>query len=53
MSYFSYDGSNLFAGICNATDLAESHLFEHGGHPAMFSNLEEFVSLCDEFTGRV
>ena len=45
--------ANLFADICDATDLAESHLFEHGGHPAMFSNLEEFVSLCDEFTGRV
>ena len=39
----------LFADICCRTCMAKSHIFEHGGHPAMMSNMEEFVALCDEF----
>lgn len=39
----------LFADICSRTRMAQSHVFEHGGHPAVMSNMEEFVSLCEEF----
>lgn len=39
----------LFAEVCGRTCLAKSHIFEHGGHPAMMSNMEEFVSICEEF----
>lgn len=39
----------LFADICERTCMAESHIFEHGGHPAMISNMPEFISLCEEF----
>lgn len=39
----------LFRDICGRTCMAESHIFEHGGHPAMMSNMEEFVAICDEF----
>ena len=39
----------LFADICGRTYMARLHIFEHGGHPAMMSNSEEFVSLCEEF----
>lgn len=39
----------LFKDISNRTGLAEYHIFERGGHPAMMSNIEEFISLCDEF----
>ena len=39
----------LFGEICRKTSLAASHIFEHGGHPAMMSNMEEFISLCNEF----
>lgn len=42
----------LFADICGRTCMARSHIFEHGGHPAMMSNLEEFVSLCEGFFNR-
>ena len=42
----------LFADICGRTRMAKSHIFEHGGHPAMMSNQEEFVSLCEEFSNR-
>ena len=39
----------LFHNICSQTTFAESYIFEHGGHPAMMSNMEEFVSMCKEF----
>ncbi len=39
----------LFAEICGRTCMARSHIFAHGGHPAMMSNTEEFVSLCEGF----
>ncbi len=39
----------LFADIYGRTCMAKSHIFEHGGHPAMMSNMEEFISLFDEF----
>ena len=39
----------LFGAICAKTPMAQSHIFEHGGHPAMMSNMAEFITLCDEF----
>lgn len=39
----------LFGYICRQTNLAKAHIFEHGGHPAMMSNLEEFISFCHQF----
>lgn len=39
----------LFDDICSKTCMAEVHVFEHGGHPAMMSNMDEFVELCDVF----
>ena len=35
----------LFDEICAKTSLATTHIFEHGGHPAMLSNMDEFVAL--------
>ena len=35
----------LFDEICSKTSLAKTHIFEHGGHPAMLSNMDEFVAL--------
>ena len=39
----------LFRNICSKTFMAKSHIFEHDGHPAMMSNMEEFISLCENF----
>ena len=39
----------LFDEICSKTSFATAHIFEHGGHPAMLSNMEEFIGLCDRF----
>ena len=39
----------LFTDICERTKIAKSHIFEHGGHPAMMSNMEEFISLCEKY----
>lgn len=39
----------IFHNICSQTSFAENYIFEHGGHPAMMSNTEEFVSMCKEF----
>ena len=41
----------LFEEICSKTDKAETHIFEHGGHPAMLSNMDEFVGLGKQFFG--
>lgn len=42
----------LFDSICSRTEFAAYKIFEHGGHPAMLSNTEEFVSLCGTFFGQ-
>ena len=39
----------LFADICGRTCMAKAHIFKHGGHPAMMSNTEGFISLFNEF----
>lgn len=39
----------LFDIIASNSDFAVSYMFEHGGHPAMMSNMEAFVSLCNAF----
>lgn len=39
----------MFADICSKNDRAKNHIFNHGGHPAMMSNLEAFSSLCNGF----
>lgn len=39
----------LFDEICNRTEFAKAHIFEHGNHPAMMSNMDEFVVLCSTF----
>ncbi len=39
----------LFKDICSMTDMAEMHIFEHGSHPAMMSNMAEFVELSKHF----
>ncbi len=39
----------LFERICSKTDKAEAHFFEHGGHPAMLSNMDEFVGIGIQF----
>ena len=39
----------LFARICAETPYASKHIFAHGGHPAMMSNPEEFIPLCEAF----
>ena len=41
----------LFDDICAKTDMAEPHIFEHGGHPAMMSNMDEFIRLSRQFFG--
>ena len=35
----------LFDEICAKTSFAAAHIFERGGHPAMLSNMDEFVEL--------
>ena len=39
----------LFSDICGKTHMAKSHIFKHGGHPAMMSNTEEYISLFNKF----
>ena len=39
----------LFDAICSKTNMAETHIFEHGGHPAMMSNMDEFVAISVRF----
>ena len=36
---------SLFDEICAKTSFVTAHIFEHGGHPAMLSNMDEFVEL--------
>ena len=35
----------LFREICQETNRAKKHVFPHGGHPAMMSNMEEYTVL--------
>lgn len=42
----------LFGEICQRTNMAEAYIFEHGNHPAMMSNMDTFISICDEFFAR-
>lgn len=42
----------LFREICQRTNMAEVYIFEHGNHPAMMSNMDTFISICDEFFAR-
>ncbi|MDO4491665.1 MAG: alpha/beta hydrolase [Lachnospiraceae bacterium] len=44
--------SKLIDEMCGTTEFVKAHIFEQGGHPAMMSNMDEFVSLADEFFGR-
>ncbi|MBR4040294.1 MAG: alpha/beta hydrolase [Clostridia bacterium] len=39
----------LFGEIARQTPLAQAHVFAHGGHPAMLSNMEAFAALLDRF----
>jgi len=39
----------LFGEIRRQTPLAQTHIFPHGGHPAMMSNMDEFVRLLKGF----
>ncbi len=39
----------LFETVCSETPYASKHIFAHGGHPAMMSNTEDFISLCEAF----
>ena len=39
----------LFEEICAGTDMAEMHIFEYGGHPAMMSNMDEFIRISMQF----
>ncbi len=39
----------LFTDICHTTNYARSQIFDHGGHPAMMSNIKEFVSIVERF----
>lgn len=39
----------LFCDICKRTERAESHIFCDGGHPAMLSNMNDFVEMMNWF----
>lgn len=41
--------AELFGRICAETPYASAHIFPHGGHPAMMSNIEDFILLCEAF----
>lgn len=42
----------LFDEICAKTSLAKAHIFEHGSHPAMLSNMDEFVDLISVYNAK-
>ena len=33
--------------------MTEMHVFEHGGHPAMMSNMDEFIEISGQFFCKV
>lgn len=39
----------LFDKICRQTGLASKYIFAHGHHPAMLSNIEEFIFISQKF----
>ena len=39
----------LFSEISSEVNDCTVHIFEHGGHPALMSNTNEFVRLCEKF----
>ena len=39
----------LFSKIHSEVNDCVIHIFEHGSHPALISNINEFVRLCEEF----
>lgn len=41
----------LFSDMLRKIGHGEMHLFEHGGHPAMLSNQEEFIAVSERFLG--
>ncbi|WP_414733886.1 alpha/beta fold hydrolase [Acetobacterium carbinolicum] len=43
---------NLFNGMLHKIGHGSQHLFEHGGHPAMLSNQDEFLSISNDFFAR-
>ncbi|MDO4484003.1 MAG: hypothetical protein Q4C54_06105 [Clostridia bacterium] len=44
--------AQLFRDICGETKLAEAHIFAHGGHPAMMSNMDAWLDVFDAFVAR-
>lgn len=36
---------NLFNAICSRSKMVKAHIFEHGVHPALMSNINEFIKL--------
>lgn len=57
MSYFNYKGQNIYYNqvgdgktiLLLHGNTASSYIFEHGGHPALISNADEIIKICDEF----
>jgi pimeloyl-ACP methyl ester carboxylesterase len=39
----------LFTGMIQKIGHGQQHLFEHGGHPSMISNKDEFISISKDF----
>lgn len=39
----------LFSGIGSEVRNCRVHIFGHGGHPALISNIDEFARLCESF----
>ncbi len=42
----------LFGDICKKSSFVKAHIFKHGRHPAMISNVDEFIVLCESFFER-
>ena len=42
---------NVYGAIIQKVPKAKMHLFEHGDHPAMLSDFEEFYGLSMDFFG--
>ena len=39
----------LFSQISSEVNDCEIHIFEHGSHPALMSNMDEFMRLYEKF----
>jgi hypothetical protein len=44
MSYYLYNDYKIYY-----EEFAKAYIFEHGNHPAMMSNMDEFIDLCSAF----